>query len=175
MKKVVFNFGLVLVAFIIGLAINQACADSFESMSDGEIKSLVSKLQQDVITLRNEVSELRSELSSIKNQGPSTSPSSDLFDVDDLTFHKDGNVANRCLSAVTSARYIYPDRIVTIDGHTEYEYDSYGRLSSMASYDGSGVETSRYFYEYDGKKLIRKTSNKTDEYTQEYITEIIYD
>ena len=53
MKKTILNFGAIVTAFIIGLAINNACADNLGQASDSELRNLVSKLQQEVNTLKN--------------------------------------------------------------------------------------------------------------------------
>lgn len=45
MKRTVVNLGAILVAFIVGVAINNACADSLDNMSDTELRKLVSQLQ----------------------------------------------------------------------------------------------------------------------------------
>ena len=58
MKRTLLNLGAILVAFIIGLAINNACADSLENMSDTELRKLVAQLQQEVNSLKSRVAEL---------------------------------------------------------------------------------------------------------------------
>ena len=92
MKKTILNVGAILAAFLIGLAINNACADSLENMSDSELRNLVSQLQKEVTALKQRVSELEGKVGS----GGSTSPSLTAgFDVDGLHFSNSGCVEQR--------------------------------------------------------------------------------
>ena len=58
MKRTLLNLGAILAAFLIGLAINNACADSLENMSDTELRKLVAQLQQELNSLKERVAQL---------------------------------------------------------------------------------------------------------------------
>ncbi len=93
MKKTIVNLGLMLVAFAIGITINNACAGSLENMSDSELRSLVVKMQQDIKALQSEVSDLKSQLAKLSSSGGSGSGFGTYgFVVDGLHFNPSGNV-----------------------------------------------------------------------------------
>lgn len=58
MKRAFINLGLVLVAFAIGVSINNACSKSIEDMSDSDLRSLVIELQSQVNELKVKVAKL---------------------------------------------------------------------------------------------------------------------
>ena len=72
MKRTVLNFGAILVAFIIGIAINNACADSLEKMSDSEVRNLVARLQEEVNSLKSRVAELEGKILQVLFRGAIT-------------------------------------------------------------------------------------------------------
>ncbi len=153
MKKTFVNIGAVIVAFCIGLAINSACADSLEKMSDSELRNLVSQLQQEVNNLKQRVAELEGKIS---NGGSgNTSSSTTGFDVDGLHFDNAGFVENPIDYIVQNSYSIVNGvRTDTPTQTLRYEYDSKGRLISQ------GQAT----YSYSGKVVTWQTSAKTDNY-----------
>ena len=131
MKKTILNFGAIVTAFIIGLAINNACADNLGQASDSELRNLVSKLQQEVNTLKNRVAELESKLS--------TATSSDGgFEVDGIHFNRGGFPDDKIDKVVTSGYYIINGQRTDSESSTGiYEYDSKGRICRQ----GNGIYT----------------------------------
>lgn len=62
MKRAFINLGLVLVAFAIGVSINNACSKSIEDMSDSDLRSLVIELQRQVNELKGKVAILEEKV-----------------------------------------------------------------------------------------------------------------
>ena len=147
MKRTVLNLGAILVAFIIGLAINNACADSLDNMTDTELRKLVSQLQQEVIALKNRVTELESKVGNNSNSGAAIGGAY-AFEVDGIHFGMDGNCCdpidyNETVSSyqiVGGVRTDYNNPSMRI----QYTYDSHGRISSYFY----NTETSEYVSQY---------------------------
>ena len=115
-----------MVAFALGLAINQACAGSLDTMSDSELRSLVANLQEEVKALKEEVAELKNKISS-----SGISSQSSGFDVDQLHFNNQGVVEMKSKHHSVESKMVYSTGDIASDNSYEYdcEYDSYGRLS----------------------------------------------
>lgn len=160
MKKTILNVGAILAAFLIGLAINNACADSLENMSDSELRNLVSQLQKEVTALKQRVSELEGKIGS----GGSTSPSLTVgFDVDGLHFDNSGYVEQRIKqSGLEPYSYYIIDgkktETTSQQGGYTYTYDSYGRLSKQVLNSSSSELT--LSYSYSGKSMTLETITK---------------
>ena len=58
MKRTIINLGLVLVAFAIGVSIENACSKSIMDMSDSDLRNLVLELQGQVNELKEKVAKL---------------------------------------------------------------------------------------------------------------------
>lgn len=160
MKKTILNVGAIMAAFLIGLAINNACADSLENMSDSELRNLVSQLQREVNALKQRVSELEGKVSG----GGSTSPSLTAgFDVDGLHFNNAGYVEQRIKkSGVDPYSYYIIDGEKTESTSEQvgyvYTYDSQGRLSKQAMSTSSSELT--LSYSYSGISVTTETITK---------------
>lgn len=149
MKKVILNFGAILTAFIIGLAINSACADSLDKMSDTELRNLISQLQQEVNALKSRVAELEGKVNA------STSGSGSSFEVDGLHFSRSGNCENPIDYYENNSSYtiINGEKTMTEGGYKiSYAYDSYGRVSKTTQESSSYLI--EYNYTYSGKTSV---------------------
>lgn len=69
MKKTIINLGLVLVAFALGVSINNACSKSIEDMTDSELRQLVIELQNQVNELKSKVAKLESSAANSGSNG----------------------------------------------------------------------------------------------------------
>ena len=171
MKRTVLNLGAILVAFIIGIAINNACADSLEKMSDSELRNLVARLQEEVNALKQKVSQLEA------NSG--RGDESGFFIVDGLRFSAEGTLAfnhtkKYTLTLTTVSNGNTPTTETVYNG-ADNKYDSKGRLISsvMTSTDYDYEST----YAYNGKhvtNIIKYTYKKTDMVTT-YVYEYDYE
>ena len=126
MKRAILNLGAIIVAFFIGLAINSACADSLEKMTDSELRTLVSQLQQEVNSLKQRVAQLETQISNVGTSSPATGVG---FDVDGIHFDNMGFPEDRIDYTESSSYYIING--VRTDNPTttsQYEYDSKGRI-----------------------------------------------
>ena len=161
MKKTIFNLAAICLAFAAGLAINNACADPIESMSDNELRRLVVQLQDEIESLKKEVSDLKGKI----NGGGSSSTDCGEFYVDGLYFNRHGG----CSSKTDRTEYYFDDS----QGYKatqaySYERDDYGRVSKIQYKmitNTNGVENtqiSNTYYSYDGKKI---SSTRDDGYT----------
>ena len=152
MKRTLLNVGAILAAFLIGLAINNACADSLENMSDSELRDLVTQLQKEVNNLKQKVAELEGRFN---NSGGSTPSLSYGFDVDGLHFNNAGVVENPIDYYKTSGYTISNGvRTESAPTSTQYEYDSKGRLLRY------GTVT----YSYSGKTVTWTSLYKAENY-----------
>lgn len=134
MKRSLINLGAIIVAFIIGVAINNSCADSLENMSDKELRKLVLQLQEEIKSLKSRVAKLEGKTGSSSSSG-STIGGGYAFVVDGIHFNMDGTYCDPKDYAETvssyqiingvriDSTYSAPSRIVS------YIYDSYGRLT----------------------------------------------
>ena len=135
MKKILINFAWVIIAFIIGLTINEACAkidDATKSSSDNK-------------EILERISELEERLAKIEGMVVISTPA--YTEIDDLTFFPNGIVANKCISGpyyciVTAAPY---------EG-MKYSYDDKGRLSTIQISSWSDI-WAKYKFSYSGKKV----------------------
>ncbi|MBQ3993078.1 MAG: hypothetical protein II645_07990 [Bacteroidaceae bacterium] len=186
MKKVV-NLVAVVTAFVVGLAIHTACAESIENMTNTELQGLVASLQQDVKKLTGRVETLEKEL---KNYKSGTSNSAQLekevenlqqriallertsgtssafgFDADGLKFFPDGSVCSPRNNAESSPQFYIRDGKREESGGSskiDYQYDSKGRISKVTTTTDTyqSVET----YTYNGKivNMELKTTYKNE-------------
>lgn len=163
MKKTIVNVGAILVAFCIGLAINNACADSLEKMSDSELRNLVLQLQQEVNSLKQRVAELEGKISS--SGGGNSTVTASGFDVDGLHFDNAGFVENP-IDYIVQNGYTIVNGVRTEDPTqtVQYSYDSRGRLINQ------GGAT----YSYSGKVVTLETSGKADSYESKTTIEYHY-
>ena len=160
MKRTLVNIGAALAAFLIGLAINSACADSLQNMSDSELRNLVAQLQKEVDNLRLKVAELEKQISDAGSSTPSISVG---FDVDGLHFNNAGQVEERIdRSGIDAYSYYIIDGKKTENtaehGIYTYSYDSFGRLSKQVM-NSSASEVS-LSYNYSGKSVITENVTK---------------
>ena len=131
MKRTLFNLGAIAMAFIIGLTINNACADSLGQTSDSELRNLVTQLQQEVKSLKQRVAELESKLGSSSGSPSSTGSG---FDVDGIHFSKAGFPEDKIDRIVGSSYYINNgQRTDNETTTTYYEYDYKGRVQRANS------------------------------------------
>ena len=159
MKKVIFNLGAVLIAFLIGLAINSACADSLDKMSDSELRSLVSQLREEVNSLKSRVAELERKVGNGSGSG-SSAIGGYAFEVDGIHFNMGGGYCD----PVDYSEYEYyqvkdGNRVNSNSFITYYYYDSTGRLLETKS------EYPTYLYEI---KYSYSNKTITTEYHQSY-------
>lgn len=153
MKRMLFNLGTPVAAFIIGIAINDACADNLTKTSNGglqsdsELRNLVEELQKEVNSLKSRVSEL--EQKAEENDGKATSGGY-AFEVNGLHFGIDGQCCDPIKSLTWNDSYtIYQtgDRVDNPSTTTyTYEYDSFGRLSASKTRTDTYERTSNYSY-----------------------------
>ena len=129
MKRTLVNVGAILAAFLIGLAINNACADSLENMSDTELRKLVAQLQQEVNSLKERVAKL--EKASGSSSGVATSGG---FTVDGIYFNNAGFPESKVdYYEFSGYMLINGSRTEMTPSTTRYEYDSYGRLTKQGA------------------------------------------
>lgn len=149
MKRTLLNLGAILVAFIIGLAINNACADSLEKMSDSELRNLVARLQDEVNSLKNRVAELEGKISSSSGSGSSIGGAY-AFEVDGIHYNMDGTRADPLdyYEMVESYQIVNGKRTDTTpsDYKIAYTYDSKGRIASVTTDMSSYTSVGQYTY-----------------------------
>ena len=141
MKKTVLNIGAIIIAFIIGLTINGACAGSLDNMTDTELRKLVAQLQQEVNSLKQQVAQLENQVSGFENS-LSLSLKTTGFDVDGIHFNNSGFPESKIDYGETNG-YIISDGVRTefTPTVTKYEYDTSGRV----------VKKGQSTYSYSGK------------------------
>lgn len=183
MKKTIVNLGLMLVAFAIGITINNACAGSLENMSDSELRSLVVKMQQDIKALQSEVSDLKSQLAKLSSFGGSGSGIGQYgFVVDGIHFNPNG-MADDKIDYYTYKTDVSYDSMPQNNSSSEYEYhysrDSKGRVIG-ASYDtytttnGNKVKTGSYKTTLSYQTKMRKEVTETTNNGTTIRSEVIY-
>lgn len=149
MKKTFFNLAAICFAFAVGLAINNACADPIESMTDTELRRLVIQLQDEIEYLKKEVSDLKEKI----NGGGSSSTECEEFYVDGLYFDRSGN----CSSILSGT--VWHNDVNNTKTTQNYERDEFGRIikvSGNSSFLVDGVETnttSEVICSYSGKQV----------------------
>ena len=134
MNRTIVNLGAIVVAFVIGLAINNACADSLENMSDSQLRNLVAELQKEVNSLKQRVAELEGKVGN-SNTGNGASVTPDGFEVDGIHFSHSGFPDSK-VDYMDYSGYYYSggtkyDQTPTT---TRYEYDSKGRIIKQGVY-----------------------------------------
>lgn len=131
MKRPFFNLGAILITFIIGLAINNACAGDLDNATDSELRKLVSQLQQEVNSLKQRVAQLEGQ---INNQGSGSVASDGGFEVDGIHFGRDG-FPDEKVDYMESSGYTIVNGVGTDSqpGRTQYEFDSKGRIYKYGS------------------------------------------
>jgi hypothetical protein len=164
MKKTILNLGAILMAFIIGVTINNACASKIDNMSDSELRNLVSQLQKEVNSLKERVAELEDKIggSSGRNTGSTTVGGG--FEVNGVHFDRAGN-PDSPYDYIES----YKESYAVINGErqdnymtrtdTKYNYDSYGRISftEIVYPTYTTVASSKTLYSYSDKTLTTNT------------------
>lgn len=162
MKKTIFNLAAICLAFAVGLAINNACANPIESMTDTELRRLVVQLQDEIEFLKKEVSDLKGKI----NEGGSSSTDCGEFYVDGLYFNRNGY----CSSMIEGSVSRYPDN--SNSGSQNYERDELGRITKIISKSRmviDGVETnttSEIRYSYSGKQMTMTYDTGASSITQ---------
>lgn len=178
MNKYILNLGAIIVAFALGLAINQACADSSDTTSDIELRNLVSNLQREVNSLKSEVADLKSQIAEMKNNNSSSAGSSNSgeFVVGELTYGRDGLPINRLTKQLSQAVYKDFKGNITSESSTStvYIFDSYGRQTGWINYS-NGVESSRQEFVFEGKKRVSRTTTSTNTGSFEGTLEYTYE
>ena len=160
MKKTIVNLGLMLVAFAIGLTINNACAGSLDNMSDSELRSLVVKMQQDIKALQSEVSDLKSQLAKLSSSGGSGSGIGQYgFVVDGIHFNPNGQADDKIDFYSVKQEIKYDNSPANnIEQEMEYHYirDSKGRII-QTDYD--------YYTITNGNRIKTRTESSTTSYS----------
>lgn len=134
MKRTLLNAGAILAAFLIGLAINNACADSLENMNDTELRKLVAQLQQEVNSLKERVAQLEKASSNTVNSSSSGTAMSGGFTVDGIFFNNAGFPESKVdYYEYSGYLLINGSRTEMTPSTTRYEYDSYGRLTKQGA------------------------------------------
>ena len=176
MKRTLVNLGAILAAFLIGLAINNACADSLDNMSDTELRKLVAQLQQEVNSLKNRVAELEGKVGS--SSGSSETVSTGMFKVDGLWFLPTGGACGRVKSSkgTTTTTYLSSGETTTSNTFTEAKttVDSFGRLLRIDYTLPDGYDYYYTEYSYNGKVVNSTTAYKTTVFKAEAVTETEY-
>ena len=157
MKKTIFNLAAICLAFAAGLAINNACADPIESMTDTELRRLVVQLQDEIESLKKEVSDLKGKI----NGGGSSSTDCGEFCVDGLYFNRSGN----CTSILEGYVMHTDSNNSKSTTSLHYERDEFGRVSKTignSTWIIDGVETNtttETSYSYNGKQVTLTYDN----------------
>lgn len=160
MKRTVLNLGAILITFIIGIAINNACADSLEKMSDSELRNLVARLQDEVNSLKNRVAELEGKVGNNSNSGVPAG-SAYAFEVDGIHFSMGGDYCDPVdyCENVSSYQIVGGVRtdINTPSSRVQYTYDSHGRIVSYSQ----NTETTEFVinYSYSNKAVTLETKH----------------
>ena len=163
MKKTILNLGAILLAFVIGVSINNACADSIDNMNDSELRKLVAELQQEVNDLKDRVAELERKNRNGSGNGSSNNDTGGEFEVNGLHFNRSGQCSNMVDYCETTTYYYNGEIGKSISTCT---YDSNGRLSMV---QGNGKQT----YSYDNKTMTINYMNLNTD--GEYETYLIYE
>lgn len=163
MKRTVINLGAILVAFIIGLAINNACADSLDNMTDTELRKLVSQLQQEVNSLKSRVAELEGKIGSGSGSGSSIGGAY-AFEVDGVHYSMSGAYCDPLdyYEMVESYQIVNGNRTDATPSvyKISYTYDSYGRIASMTQDMSTYTNVSQYTYSNKSVTINSKQTYK---------------
>ena len=161
MKKTILNLGAIMIAFFIGVAINNACAGSIDNMSDSELRSLVSQLQKEVNSLKDRVAELENKIGGNSGRGNSSSTTSGEFEVNGIHFSRGGHHSDPVdYSDYGDCYQIQGDgqKISTISNtKTVYSYDSYGRIISQKTEYPTYTQETSYSYSNKTVKMTMST------------------
>ena len=142
MKKTALNFGAIIIAFIIGLAINGACAGSLDNMTDTERRKLVSQLKEEVNSLKQQVAQLENKIGGFES---SLSIKTSGFDVDGIHFDNSGFPEDKLDYYEVTGYYLNNGvRTEMTPSISKYEYDSKGRV----------IKQGQYSYSYSEKTYI---------------------
>lgn len=151
MKKTIYNFGAIVFAFIIGFAINSACGDNLDNMSNAELRNLVSQLQQEVNSLKQKVLSLEEEKR--------------LFEVDGVCYLPSGEVSDRIKTSNMKMTMYNPLSGTSVINYTYRDsYDSFGRITRR-EYNYDGYEYYFIDYSYEGKTVRSTTESKNSSST----------
>lgn len=151
MKYTPITIAAVFVSFVLGLAINHACADSRDMLPDSDLQSIVKQLQSDVNKLKNEIEYIKSSLPS---DGTSSS-----YKIDGLYFDQAGFIESKINHVETQKTTKQINGEVSNEKYvTLYEYDSKGRVSKW-SYSTSDV-SSNTICVYEGKTVTTTTEHR---------------
>ena len=156
MKRSLINLGAIIVAFIIGVAINNSCADSLENMSDKELRKLVLQLQEEIKSLKSRVAKLEGKTGSSSSSGSSIGGGY-AFVVDGIHFNMDGTYCDpedyaETVSSYTIINGVRIDSTYSAPNRISYIYDSYGRLT------GTIRDNYKQRYSYSNKTVFISTS-----------------
>lgn len=173
MKRTAINLGAILVAFIIGIAINNACADNLEKMTDTELRKLVSQLQQEVNSLKSRVAELEVQINSNSNSGSSTGGTY-AFEVDGMHFTMGGGYCDPMdyYESIGGYQIINGQRTEYPEGNYKvaYTYDSKGRIASTTQ--DMSTTTNVNLYSYSNKTITISTKQTYKEPLSNGLSEI---
>ena len=150
----------VLLAFFIGVAINNSCGDTYQSADESSVSALWSQVR----TMQTEIEQLKTEVANLKNGGGSSNASKGEFEVDGLWFDRDGMVRSKIKESYGESTTDTGTIKTTSTGNSEYKYDEYGRLVESTSTSTSDLDTvtgSSTKYEYNGKVVIRTITQST--------------
>lgn len=180
------NLGAILVAFIIGIAINNACAEEFDNMSDTELRQLVARLQQEVNSLKNRVAELESKIGSTSSSPLISENNGDrgIFVVDGMHFSEDGFIKiflnKEKLHRTTTRTTVNGETTETVST-TDYsthsrQYDSNGRIIHERWEDDNFIHDTAYSYGHKTYTITQNATAKNMDYkTTESITEYVFE
>lgn len=147
MRKRTFQLAAILLAFIIGVAINYSCGDNYQSDDVS-----VSYLWNEVKAMQDEIKQLKAEISNLKNGGGSSGE----FQVDGLWFSRNG-VCDGMIKETSTQHYL--NGAVNISYTYKYEYDNYGRgikLTLITNTNGTTTQQESK-YQYNGKTVTVTT------------------
>lgn len=129
MKRTIINLGLVLVAFAVGVSINNACSKSLEDMSDSDLRELVEELQNQVNDLKEKVAKMEGVTGGGFNGG---------FYVGKVPFYPSGKPAVDYASDVVSETIRYNK----LTGKNDYHYIAKSQIQKDAQGRYLGGSTS---------------------------------
>lgn len=154
MKNKSFQTIAVLLAFLIGVAINNSCGDSIQSANDMSITYLsnqVKAMQTEIEQLKTETNQLKQEISQ--------------FQVNGLWFYRNGAVASKPKEWSSKSSDIFNTCVTGT-----YKYDEYGRMieSTDITYkegrftDPVTTTTNTYQYNENTVTIISATNDVTN-------------
>ena len=161
MKKSIINFAWVPLAFIIGLTINNACADNLTS--DDDTPSTNVDILNRLHKLEDEMEELKSTVIFINT----------WTTIDGLQFGPDGRVYSKVVKREGTIGILEAITSNGDEGHSTYRYDERGRLSGITITEDWERYTATISY---GEKCMKVTCVSTlDDHASTFNETIYYE